>query len=99
MKVPNYIINIMERAKYEYDSFKSSPDYAVGYTIKIRKSSAYTKAETFKAELEKLKKWIEKNSGEMIIIDFPDKTHYTNQSAIITIFDPVMKHIEQYIHA
>lgn len=97
MKVPNYVINIMERAKYEYDCFKSSPDYAVGYTIKIRKSSAYTKAETFKAELEKLKKWIEKNNGEMKIIDLPGKTHYTNQTATITIYDPIMKYIEQYI--
>lgn len=97
MNVPKYIVDIMERAKYEFDCFKNNPDYSVGYTIKIRKSSAYTKVDTFKSEIERLKKWVEKNNGEMIILDIPSTTHYVNQIATVTIFDPVMRYIEQYI--
>ena len=97
MTVPKYVAEIMSRAKYEFDCFKNHADYAAGYTIKIRKSSAYTKIDTFKAEIERLKKWVEKNNGELIVLDIPNKTHYANQVATVTIFDPVMKHIESYI--
>lgn len=97
MLVPKYVSEIMSRAKYEFDSFKNSPDYAAGYTIKIRKATAQTYISTFKAEIERLKKWVERNNGEMVILDMPNKTHYYNQVATVTIFDPVMKHIESYI--
>lgn len=97
MKIPKYVIEVLERAKYEFDFFKNNADYAAGYTIKIRKSTPYTKVDTFKAEIERLKKWVEKNNGEMIILDFPTKTHYVNQAATVTIFDPVMQYIEGYI--
>ena len=97
MKIPKYVVEMMNRAKYEFDSFKNNVDYAAGYTIKIRKPTAYTKIDTFKTEIERLKKWVEKNNGEMIILDIPNKTHYVNQVATVTIFDPVMKYIESYI--
>ena len=97
MEAPKYIEEIMSRAKYEFDFFKNNADYAAGYTIKIRKSTPYTKIDTFKAEIEKLKKWVEKNNGEMVVLNFPNKTHYVNQVAIVTIYDPVMKHIEHFI--
>lgn len=29
---------------------------------------------------------------------FPDKTHHCEQSAVVTIFDPVMNEIEKYIN-
>jgi hypothetical protein len=32
------------------------------------------------------------------VLDFPDKTHYCNQAAVVTIFDPVMNEIEKYIN-
>ena len=97
MKIPKYVIEMMKRARYEFDFFKNYNDYAAGYTIKIKKSTPYTMVETFNVEIERLKKWVEKNHGEMIVLDFPSKTHYVNQSATVTIFDPVMQHIEQYI--
>lgn len=33
----------------------------------------------------------------MIINSVPKKTHYCKQYAVVTIYDPVMKWIEQYI--
>ena len=64
MTVPKYVIEMMERATYEFDSFKNNADYATGYTIKIRKSTPYTKVDTFKAEIEKLKKWVKKTTAK-----------------------------------
>lgn len=97
MEIPKYVKEIMQRAKYEFDFKVNHPDYAVGYTIRIRKATPYTKIDTFKAEMERLKKWAKKNNSVMVILDIPDKTHYVNQFAIVTIYDTVMKHIEQYI--
>lgn len=97
MKVPKYVVDMMSRAKYEFDCFKNNADYAAGYTIKIRKSTPYTKVDTFKSEIERLKKWVEKNNGEMIVLEFPTTTHYVNQVATVTIYDPVMRYIEKYI--
>lgn len=97
MTVPKYVAEIMSRAKYEFDFFTNNTDYAAGYTISIRKATPYTKINTLKAEIERLKKWVEKNNGEMIVLYIPTRTHYTNQAAVITIYDPVMKHIESYI--
>nr|DAS46926.1 MAG TPA: hypothetical protein [Caudoviricetes sp.] len=97
MTVPKYVIEMISRAKYEFDFFKNNAYYAAGYTIRIRKSTPYTKIDTFKSEIERLKKWVQKNNGEMRILDIPTETHYVNQYAVVTIFDPVMKHIENYI--
>ncbi len=97
MTTPKYVIEMMERARYEFDCFKNNENYATGYTIKIRKATPYTKVETLKAEIERLKKWVEKNNGEMVVLDLPEKTHYVNQVATVTIFDPVMRYIEKYI--
>jgi excinuclease ABC subunit B len=49
------------------------------------------------AEIEKLKKFIIKNNGEFAVLYMPKETHYNDQYAVVTIFDPVMKHLEQYI--
>lgn len=97
MKVPKYVIEIMSRSKYEFDFFKKNPNYAAGYTIRIRKATPYTKAETFKNEIERLKSWVKKNNSDLIILEIPSRTHYANQTATITIFDPVMQQIERYI--
>lgn len=97
IKIPKYVQNIMHRAKYEYDFFYNHSEYAVGYTIRITKATPYTKIYTFKTELETLKKWVERNGGKMIILHIPNETHYINQYAIVTIYDPIMKYIEGYI--
>lgn len=99
MKIPKYIIELMSRAKYSYHLCGKNDNAAAGYTIEIAKYSHYETADTFKKEIERLKKWVERQrGGECIVISIPKKTvHKTMQYAIVTIFDPVMQHIEQYI--
>lgn len=99
MKIPKYIQDLMERSRYEYDFFKSHENYAAGYTIKIRKHSAYAQIDTLRKEVERLCKWVNKVAGveTAFLLDMPTKTHHCNQVAVVTIFDPVMQHIEMYI--
>lgn len=100
MKVPMYVIEILGRSKYEYDLCKNNENYAAGYTLRVRKATPYTKVETFKAELERLCKWVNKVAGFecAFVLDVPSETHYLNQAAAITIFDPVMQKIEKFIN-
>ena len=64
MKVPQYIINLMKRSKYEYD-FLDDKNASVGYTIRIVKRTDYQKIDTFKKEIYKLKNgWI-KNTKKL----------------------------------
>lgn len=98
MNIPKYVIDLMNRAKYEYDFFINDDNYAVGYTIKIKKYSAYQKVDTFNAEIDRLKAWVDRQvPNTCYILNKPTKTHYNNQVAIVTIFDPIMKYIEEYI--
>lgn len=98
IKIPKYIAEIMQRAEYNFDFFTKHPEYSVGYTVNIRKYSYYETAQRFREEIEKLKAWVGKNGGEAIIIHTPNKTEHKNmQYATITIYDPIMKYIEQYI--
>ncbi len=89
----------MSRAEYNYEYLVSDKNYAAGYTLRIFKATPYTKVDTLKAKIERLIKWANKNGGEgtAYILKLPNKTHYCKQSAIVTIFDPVMQQIEKYI--
>lgn len=100
VKIPAYIKELMERSYYYYDFDPHDARCAAGYTIAVAKRTAYTKVETLKREVERLKKWVERQQGgECHIIYCPTRTHYiSSQYAFVTIFDPVMKHIESYIH-
>lgn len=97
--VPKYVIELMSRAKYSYHLCGKNDNAAAGYTIEISKYSHYETADTFRKEIDRLKKWVERQrGGEMIIISYPTHTvHKTMQYATVTIYDPVMQKIEQYI--
>lgn len=99
VRIPKYVIELMSRAKYNYILCGKNDNAAAGYTIEIKKYSYYETADTFRKEINRLKKWVERQTGgEMIIISYPAHTvHKTMQYATVTIYDPVMKHIEQYI--
>ena len=99
MKIPNYIIALLNRSEYFYGDLGSA-----GYTLKIHKATPYTHMATLKSEVDRLIKWANKQFPT-----YPEaptaklecglgRTMYCDQSAIVTIYDPVMKHIEQYIH-
>ena len=97
--VPVYVQELMQRARYEYDRCAENENYGVGYTVAISKATPYARAWTLKKEVERLCKWANRTAGVEIahVLYVPDKTHYHEQSAVVTIFDPVMKHIEQLI--
>lgn len=99
MKIPKYVQELMGRAKYNFSLPGKNPSAAAGYTIEIAKYSHYETADTFRAEIDRLKKWVERQpGGEMIVISSPSHTvHKTMQYATVTIFDPVMQKIERYI--
>lgn len=98
MEIPKYIQDIMERSKFVLSYGEP------GYTIAIRKATPYTQVSTFKVEIERLEKWVQQMMSKddlgvptMIINRIPKKTHYANQYAIVTIYDPIMKQLEKYI--
>lgn len=99
MRIPKYVQDMMSRCRYDFFREVRNPDYAVGYTVCIRKRTPYTKVDTLRAECERLAAWADKTAGCkcVYILDVPEKTHYCNQSAVVTIFDPIMKQLEQYI--
>ena len=57
MKIPTYVKELMERSRYEFDFCKSHKDYSAGYTITIRKRSAYAHVDTLRKEVERLCKY------------------------------------------
>lgn len=98
MIIPKYVQELMSRAKFVLGTREA------GYTIRIYKSTPYTKIPTLRAEVNRLQKWVERVMPEdelgvptMIINSVPSKTHYCKQYAVVTIFDPVMQNIEKYI--
>ena len=99
MTIPKYVQDLMERARYEYDRCTTNENYGVGYTIAIRKATPYSQAWTLRQEAERLCKWANRTAGVEVahILYVPKQTHYHAQSAVVTIFDPVMKHIERFM--
>lgn len=95
MKIPKYVIDIMGRSRF---CLIGDPGYDPGYTIMVRKRTAYTTADTFVSELERLVKWAKKNGATFSRINkVPAKTRHEWQYATVTIYDPVMLRIEDYI--
>lgn len=98
MVIPKYVQELMSRSQFVLGFGEA------GYTIKIFKSTPYSKIPTLKAEVEKLQKWVERMMPEddlgvptMVINKIPTKTYYCDQYAVVTIFDPIMQRIEKYI--
>ena len=92
MKIPKYVIEIMQRSRFLLGY------YDPGYTIMINKRTAYTTVQTLDNECKRLVKWAKRNGATLSEINkMPIKTHHYYQNAIVTITDPVMKQIEQYI--
>ena len=101
MIIPKYVQEILARSCYEFDCCTKDPNYSAGYTIRVEKANAYTKAETLKAEVQKLCTWANRAAGvdTAYILSTPARTHYCTQYAVVTIFDPIMQQVEKYIKA
>lgn len=102
-ELPKYVIDMMKRSFYYYNfdmlNADAAESCAEGYTIVIKKATPYKRAETLCKEVERLQKWVNRQSGgDCRIIKLPEETTNGDQYAIVTIFDPVMKRLEKYIH-
>ena len=92
IEVPKYVQELVEGFTYDYDV----KDAQAGYTIKLWKPSCYMRMDTFKAKVEKLIAWANKYYADATINYVPNKTHYCKQAITVTIFDPVMRRLEQF---
>ena len=96
MNVPNYIKVLLSGSRYEFVLCNKSEDYAAGYTIAIRKRSDFQTAKVFREEIERLQKWVNRQpGGDCKILLLPKETHHSKQIAVVTIYDPVMQHLEK----
>lgn len=96
MIIPIFVQNLLKGARWEFGPYRKNPDYAVGYTISIRKRSDYQTAKTFRAEIERLQKWVNRQpGGNCKILLVPKETHHCKQTAVVTIYDPIMLQLEK----
>lgn len=95
MKIPKYAQEMMSRSRFDrsFQNSKSNP----GYTIIIRKATPQTMARTLRAECDRLVEWAKRNYADAEVLECPSKTHYCNQAALVTVTDPCMKYLEQYM--
>jgi len=101
MKVPKYVQELMSRSEFDLLHPRGDP----GYTLKIYKATPYSKADTLKAEVERAVAWANRiapvppewDSDTARILSVPHATHYCDQYAVATFYDPVMKELEKYI--
>ena len=96
MKIPKYIQNIMSRSIFALGY--GDP----GYTIEIRKRSAYTTINTFRSEIERLIKWCNKTPHDddcpiAVLNRIESRTRHDWQYATVTIYDPVMLYLKKYM--
>ena len=101
MKIPKYVQELMGRAEFDLSHPRGEP----GYTIRIKKATPYTKADTLNDEVKRLVAWANRiapvppewESDTAFIVSVPKSTHYRDQYAVVTIYDPVMKELEKLI--
>ena len=97
MKIPKFVQEIMERSRFALG--EGDP----GYTIIIRKETPYTYIDTFQREIERLVAWANRavpcyeDVPNAVINKTPSKTRHQFQYATVTIYDPIMQKVEEYI--
>lgn len=92
IEVPKYVQELVKGFQYDYDVKGAEP----GYTIKLYKPSVYMKIPVFEEKVKKLIEWANRYYADARIDYVPSETHYVKQSITVTIFDPVMRRLEQY---
>ena len=97
MNVPKYILDILSRS--EMARGIGDP----GYTILVHKATPYTRVCTLQEEINRMVKWCNRQVSQMEdcptakVNKMPHVTHYCDQVAIVTIYDPIMLKLESYI--
>lgn len=101
MTAPKYVQDILERSEFNIDLKPKS----IGYSILIYKRSDYETATSLAKEVERLRRWVERQMPKeeeggvptMTVDYLPGRTHHSSQYAKVTIYDPVMQRIEHLI--
>ena len=98
MNVPNYIKEILGRSTFNFTGGD------IGYTVNIHKKTEYVQVRSLRTEAKRIVLWVNRQMPQddpelptAVINTLPDKTHYCDQVATVTIYDPVMMRIEKYI--
>lgn len=93
METPNYIKSALRGAKYYFGK-----DCVAGYSIEIHKRTRYEYTKTLRSRCDKIITWCNKQiPGSSEMVSCPTMTHYTDQFAVITIYDPIMLRLEEFI--
>lgn len=104
MQVPKYIKDILSRSHFECGQPFCSP----GYTLAVGKATKWKQAASLAQDIDSLCAWASREFARrgfptdaikenVVIHDVPHETHHCQQWAFITIFDPLMMEIEDYI--
>ena len=100
MHIPKYVADILHRAKFTFGK-----GCVPGYTIAIEKRTEYAYHTTLRDEAFKLVAWANReyqkrskdNTEIAAVLSWEHRTRHRQQTAIVTIYDPIMKDIESYI--
>ena len=95
MKIPKYIQEIMSRS--EFDLEYRNPSSMPGYTIRVHKATPYTRAATLRDECRRMLAWADRHYAYTELLMCPSDTHYHDQYALVTVTDPCMLYMEQYM--
>lgn len=97
--IPVYVREILSRSGFEFEYLTTHPEYVRGFTIYIRKRTPYTSARVFQQEIKRFCNWADRAAQKPVsyILHTPEITHHCDQFAHVTILDPVMMAIEDYI--
>ena len=97
-KIPVYVQKLMSRASFEIGYGEP------GHTLEIEKATPYTCVYTLRAEVERFVVWINRimtkaalDAPMVVINNVPTQTHYYNQYAVVTVYDPVMQQLEKFM--
>ena len=105
---PKYVIDIMSRARFAKGY--GDPGYTIEIAKRTRQTLASTfekeidrLAKYVERDMDRrimagyMGEPTETREPTIIVQNVPKKTHYCDQYAVVTIYDPVMKDLEKYI--
>jgi hypothetical protein len=109
MTVPKYVQELLSRSEWAVKTHWFPKECDPGYTILLHKRTAFALAHSLEREARSLKGWCDRQMKRLdpnydpekhsvaTIHSCPKTTHHHDQWAVVTIYDPVMKHLEPYI--
>lgn len=109
MDIPKYIQALLGRSEWAVTAGRLPKDCDPGYTILLHKRTPYSLAGTLAEEARSLKKWCDRQTlsicpdydlermPKTVIRSCPQVTHYCDQWAVVIIYDPLMKNLENMV--